>query len=434
MMRDTEKPAAPGDIRAFDLRNGKEVWRFHTIPHAGEFGADTWEGDSGRKSGGANPWGGVTIDEERGIAYAGLGAAVHDFYGGDRKGDNLFANSIVALDAQTGKRIWHYQLIHHDVWDYDLAAPPTLVNLQRDGRIIPAVVQTVKTGFVYVFDRVTGEPLFDIVEVPVPTDTDVPGEHLSPTQPIPVSPPPLSRQSFSPDELTNISSDAREFVLRTLKGLRYGTIFTPPSLGGTVSMPGYYGGLPWSGGSFDADTGVYYASSNNLPSIIKLEKLEEDGEISYRDYGYRLFSDRGVGVPLSELGIKSFPAGRPPWGSLSAVDISTGQILWQSTLGEYPELTQRGIPPTGTPNLGGNIVTGGGIVFIGATQDAMFRAFDKNTGEVLWKHPLATAAVATPSTYSVSGRQYVAINAGGGRFAPRSGDSFVAFTLPVRTK
>lgn len=413
-------PSAPGDIRAFNLLTGEEVWRFHTVPRKGEVGNETWEGDSWKARGGANPWSGVTVDEKRGFVFAGLGSAAYDFYGGDRKGNNLFANSIVALNAMTGNRIWHHQLIHHDVWDYDLAAAPTLVSVERKGKKIDAVVQTIKSGFIYVFERDTGKPVFDIIETPVPTSTDVPGEWLSPTQPMPVSPPPLSRQGFSPDDITNISAESRAHVLGQLKGLNYGPLFTPPSLRGTVWMPGFYGGVPWSGSSFDPTTGLLYVNTNDLPKLLKLVPSPPGSPLPYGGVDYAPFTDH-----------EGYPAISPPWGNLTAINLNTGEIAWRSTLGEYPELIARGLSPTGTENLGGTIVTAGGLVFIAATKDELFRAFDKTSGKELWRYKLPAAGIATPSTYSVNNRQYVVIAAGGApRLNSKPGDAFVTFALP----
>jgi quinoprotein glucose dehydrogenase len=410
--------AAPGDVRAFDVRTGKELWRFHTVPRPGELGNETWKGDSWRDRGGANPWSGVTVDVRRGIAFVALGSAAFDFYGGDRHGDNLFANSVVALDARTGKRIWHYQIIKHDIWDYDLPAPPILVTVNRAGRQIDAVAQVTKTGHLFLFDRVTGKPLFDIVERPVPA-SDVPGEQAAKMQRFPVKPPPLVPQSFTEEMVTDISKESREYVLERLKTLRIGPIFTPIDAKGTVVLPGLHGGFSWAGASFDPETGLLYANTNNIPRVMNLIPTP-DRPNPYRISGYDRFVDQ-----------EGYPAVKPPWGMLNAIDLNRGEIRWQVVLGEYAELTERGIPPTGTETLGGTIVTAGGLIFIGGTKDEKFRAFDKRSGKVLWEYQLPAGGYATPSTYAVNGKQFVVIAAGGGgKLQTKSGDSFVAFSLP----
>jgi quinoprotein glucose dehydrogenase len=411
-------PAAPGDVRAFDVRTGKELWRFHTVPRPGEFGNETWRGDSWRDRGGANPWNGVAVDVRRGIAYVALGSAAFDFYGGDRHGDNLFANSVVALDARTGKRIWHYQIIKHDIWDYDLPAPPILVTVNHAGRRVDAVAQVTKTGYLFLFDRVTGKPLFDIVERPVPA-SDVPGERAAKMQRFPVKPPPLVPQSFTEEMVTDISKESREYVLERLKTLRFGPIFTPIGAQGTVVLPGLHGGFSWAGASFDPETGLLYANTNNIPRVMSLAPAA-DRPYPYRISGYDRFVDQ-----------EGYPAVKPPWGMLNAIDLNRGEIRWQVALGEFAELSERGIPPTGTETLGGTIVTAGGLIFIGGTKDEKFRAFDKRSGKVLWEYKLPAGGYATPCTYAVNGKQFVVIAAGGGgKLQTKSGDSFVAFSLP----
>ena len=261
--------AAPGDIRAFDVRTGRQLWRFRTVPAPGEFGHETWAGDSWKNRGGANAWGGFSVDVERGLVFAGLGSAAFDFYGGDRHGENLFANCTIALDATTGKRVWHFQTLRHDLWDHDLPIYPNLVTVTHDGRQIDAVAQVTKTGYVFLFDRETGRPLFDIEDKAVPA-SDVPGEHAWPTQPIPVKPPPFAEQLFDETNVTDIGAANRESVLAQLRKVRRGPAFNPPSLEGTVVIPGFHGGANWSGASFDPTTGVLYVNSNNVPNIITL--------------------------------------------------------------------------------------------------------------------------------------------------------------------
>ncbi len=413
--------AAPGDIRAFDVRTGKEVWTFRTVPRPGEFGSETWQGDSWKGRGGANAWGGISVDAERGLVFAGLGSAAFDFYGGDRKGDNLFANCTIALDARTGKRVWHFQTLHHDLWDHDLPVYPNLVTVMHEGRRVDAVAQVTKTGYVFLFDRETGKPLFEVRETPVPP-SDLPGEQAAATQPIPIRPPPFSVQFFDESNVTDIGEANRASVLAGLKGVRRGPAFNPPSLKGTVVVPGYHGGATWSGASFDPTTGLLYVNSNNVPNLITLVGAKESPTRHgvYGHLGYVQFLDH-----------EGYPAIKPPWGQLNAIDLNTGEFAWRVPLGEHPELTAHGVPRTGTETFGGSIVTAGGLVFIAGTKDERIHAFDKRTGELLWEHALPAGGYATPATYEADGRQYVVIAAGGaGKLRTRAGDAFVAFALP----
>lgn len=416
-------PAAPGDVRAFDVRTGRQAWRFHTIPRPGEYGHDTWEGDSWKNRGAANAWGGVSVDEKRDMVFFALGSAAFDFYGGDRKGKNLFANCVVAVDAATGERVWHFQTLHHDLWDHDIPIYPNLVSVTRGGARIDATAQVTKTGFVYLFDRETGEPLFEIEERPAPA-SDVPGEEAWPTQPVPVKPPPFARQRFTEDDVTNISPESRAAVLSRLRNLRAGQQFVPPSIEGSVTTPGFHGGATWSGASFDPETGILYVNSNNVPNVITLVKADPGSAYPYTHTGYFRFLDP-----------EGYPAIKPPWGVLNAIDLARGEFAWRVPLGEHPELTARGVPQTGTENFGGTIVTAGGLVFIGGTKDEKFHAFDKSTGELLWEYKLPAGGYATPSTYMAGGRQFVVIAAGGGgKLGTKPGDSFVAFALPQRDR
>ena len=412
------EPAAPGHIRAFDVHTGVMAWIFHTLPRPGEFGNDAWQGDSWRSTGGANDWGGMTLDEKRGWVFVSTGSAAFDFYGGQRLGSNLFANCVMALDAATGKRIWHYQVVHHDLWDRDLPCPPSLVTLNIGGKQVDAAVQPTKFGQLFILDRETGVPLFPIEERPVPP-SDVPGEQAWPTQQQVLKPPPYTRQAFTEDDITNISPEAHAYILETFKKSRSGT-WCPPSLQGTIVFPGFDGGSNWGSGSFDPTTGWYYINSHDEPWVMTLVPAPEGAGYPYSHTGYNHFVDQ-----------EGYAAIKPPWGQLTAFDLNRGEIAWQVVLGEFKELTARGIPPTGTQNMGGSIVTAGGIVFIGSTQDEMFRAFDKTNGKLLWKTQLPAGGYATPCTYEAGGKQYVVIAAGGGgKPRTRSGDAYVAFALP----
>ena len=356
------------------------------------------------------------------MVFAGLGSASADFYGGDRHGANLFANSTIALDARTGKRIWHFQTLHHDLWDHDLPVYPNLVAVTRDGKRIDAVAQVTKTGYVFLFDRETGKPLFDVEEKPVPA-SDIPGEQASPTQPIPVKPPPIAAQFLDESNVTDIGEANRKSALARLRRIRSGPAFNPPSRQGTVVIPGFHGGANWSGASFDPTTGLLYVNSNNVLNIVTLVESRASvapGHGPYATTGYEKFLDH-----------EGYPAIKPPWGLLTAINLNTGEFAWQIPLGEHPELTARGVQRTGTETFGGTIVTAGGLVFIGGTKDERFHAFDKQTGKLLWEHALPAGGYATPATYQVNGRQYVVIAAGGaGKLQTKAGDAFVAFSLP----
>ena len=409
-------PGAPGDVRAFDVHTGKEVWRFHTAARPGEVGNETWEGDGWKDRTGVNAWSGFTIDEKHGILFGGLGSASSDFYGADRKGANLFANCTLALNARTGKRLWHFQEVHHDLWDHDNPCPPVMVTVMHNGKRVEAVAQLTKTGFCYLFDRLTGKPLFDVVEKPA-TPSSVPGELAYPTQPEPVKPPAFSRGVFTADQITDISPESHDYVEKMLRTLHFGLPYEPPTPAGTVVSPGFHGGATWSGGCFDPTTGLLYVNSNNVPYISVIRPNASGG---YDFGGYTYFNDQF-----------GYPGNKPPWGSLTAIDLNTGTFAWQVPLGEYPELKAKGVPQTGTENFGGTIVTEGGLVFVGGSKDEMFHAFDKATGKLLWEFKLPFGGYATPSTYRVNGRQYVVIGAGGGgKLRTKSGDTYIAFALP----
>ena len=412
--------SAPGDPRAFDARTGKELWRFHTIPREGEFGNETWEGDSWRNAGGANNWGGTTVDQRRGWIFLGTGSASPDFFGGHRKGDNLFANSTLCLDARTGKRLWHFQTLRHDLWDHDLPVYPNLVTVKQQGRKREAVAQVTKTGYVFLFDRVSGKPLFPIQEIPAPPSA-VPGERAALTQPVPVKPPPFCAQSMSEQDLSNLSPESHEELLQRFRTYRSGRAL-PVGTNSTVVLPGFHGGATWSGASFDPTTGILYVNSNNQPNVARLAEQPPGAPEPYKPTGYVQFKDKN-----------GYPAIKPPWGLLNAIDLNKGEMVWQVPLGEHPELTRRGIPQTGTESFGGTIVTAGGLVFIGGTKDEKFHAFDKTTGKLLWDYKLDAGGYATPCTYMVEGRQFVTIAAGGGgKLGTKSGDAFVTFALETK--
>lgn len=419
IVKSTSSRPSPGDVAAYNVRTGEREWIFHTIPREGEFGNETWEDDSWKHEGGANAWGGMSVDEERGIVFLPVTTPGYSFYGGTRPGKNLFSNSVVALDAATGERIWHYQLIHHGIWDKDPAAPPVLATVEHDGRRIDAVAQASKRGDLFLLDRETGEPLFEVEEREVP-QSDLPGEQTWPTQPFPVKPPPFTRQGYTEDDLPTISDEAYEYARQELEQRKAGHPFTPPSEEGTIMLPGLRGGAHWGGAAFDPTTGYLYINDTEVPWVLQMREADSDSS----PYPY-------LGRQWQFVDPEGYPAIKPPWGKLNAIDLNSGEIVWQVPLGEYEALTERGIPPTGTDNLGGPIVTAGGLVFIGATKDEKFRAFDADTGEILWETDLPAGGYATPATYQVNGKQYVVISAGGGGLlGTEQSDAFVAFALP----
>jgi quinoprotein glucose dehydrogenase len=504
-------PAPPGDIRAFDVRTGALRWTFHTIPRPGEFGYDTWPKDAWKNAGAANNWAGMTVDVNRGIVYVPTGSAVFDFYGGDRLGNDLFADSLIALDAETGKRIWHFQGVHHDLWDRDFPAPPALLTVTHDGQRVDAVAQTTKSGLLYVFDRKTGKSLFPIQELPFPK-SDVPGEVTSPTQPFPTLPAPYTQQSTTVDTLTNRTPEAHAWAVKQFTSMIGGGQFVPPSVDKlTVDMPGFAGGGEWGGVAVDTSTGVLYVNANDtawlvgltvpppagslgekvyqnqcsgchginragsppaIPALEGIEGILTDQEIAGiirqgrgRMPPFNSLSDEqvqavvryltrapqlqdqpppGAGedgkddMPYKTIAFRRFtdpegyPATAPPWGTLSAIDLNTGQYLWKIPFGTYPELVAKGMADTGSDNYGGPVVTAGGLLFIGASVfDEKFHAYDKTTGKLLWETALPFAGLATPSTYMVNGKQYVVIAAGGGQSSRKpSGGVYVAFALP----
>ena len=507
--------AAPGHIRAFDAITGHLKWVFHTIPQPGEFGYDTWPENAYKKIGAVNNWSGMSLDEKRGVVYFGTGSPASDFYGGEREGANLFANCIMALDAETGKMKWYYQTIHHDLWDRDHPSPPNLATITQKGKKIDVVVQATKDGLIYVLDRDTGTSIFPVEERAVPTN-GLPGEHPYPTQKYPVKPLPFTRQVYTEADITDISPEAHAYIKERFLKIRSDNKFTPPSTTGTLLF-GYSGGAEWGGNAADPD-GIFYQNANEEPWELHMIDANQKKNEALSSPGNRLYlancaachgQDRkgsgpelpglvDVGKRLSPEAIKSllktgsgrmpsfahlsdkehdvivdfllnrekvqaeqpiskkeavvskdgfpykpayvtkswerftdqngYPGIKPPWGTLNAIDLNTGEYLWRVPLGEYPELTKKGVPVTGTDSYGGPLVTAGGLVFIAGTKDERIRAFDKKTGKVVWEYQLPAGGFATPITYQVGSTQYIVIAAGGGR-GQKPGGNYIAFAL-----
>ena len=420
---------AYGDIRGWDAKTGRLLWTFHTVPRPGEPGSETWPAGGWKNRSGTNTWGFLTIDVKRGIVYAPLGSPTADFYGADRVGDNLYGNSLVALDARTGETKWRQQLVHHDLWDYDLAAPPALFDIHRNGRVIPAVAQITKMGLLFVFDRVTGEPVYGMEERPVPQSV-VPGEVTSKTQPFPVKPPPLGKNTFQMEEMYDRSPEHARFCkeLFETNQMKIGGPYTPlPLEGNALFFPSTLGGGNWGGVSIDPSLGLLFSNVMHVGQWGHMEK---------RDSGYRRTSAYGTYARFWNRDTR-IPCQNPPFGELIAVDLASGDIAWRTPLGRIEELEAIGVRNTGTLNLGGSIATAGGLVFIGATNDARFRAFESKTGKLLWEEKLEASGHTSPITYmGRDGRQYVALMAaGGGAFlgGPLS-NSLVAFALPDVTR
>lgn len=514
--------AAPGHIRAYDVRTGKIRWTFHTIPQPGEFGYESLEDkDAWKHLGGANCWAGMSLDEKTGTVFVPTGAIAADFYGGSRLGDGLFGNCILALDAATGKRIWHFQTVHHDLWDRDPPSAPVLVSIKKDGKDIDALAQTTKAGFIFLLDRTTGKPIYPVEERPVPATSDLAGEKPSPTQPVPTWPKPFVRQALTEKDLNDLVPDSEYIALkRRLAGLKTGDIFTPPSRQGTVIFPGFDGGAEWGGPAYDPASDILYVNASEMPWILTMIEVKDKAahKEDYLEAGKRLYrqncmschgperkgggnypsllsvnkkysdatfhqllsagrgmmpafnrlteqeqhaiaafileqkdqhakpfvassseDDRYLHLPYTNTGYHKFltregyPAVKPPWGTLTAIDLNTGAVVWKDTLGDYPEFKAKGIH-TGTENYGGPVVTAGGLLFIAATKDSKIRAFDKKTGVLLWEADLPASGFATPTVYQKDGKEYVVIACGGGKLKTTSGDAYVAFALPSQKK
>ena len=511
--------AALGSIQAFNIRTGKLAWVFHTIPEPGEFGYETWPKDVYKNTtgvGAANNWSGMSVDRKRGILFVPTGSAANDFYGAHRKGANLFANCLLALDAKTGKRIWHFQMVHHDILDRDPPAPPNLITVRHNGELIDAVAQVTKQGYVFVFNRETGAPLFPIREIPVP-QSDIPGEEAWPTQPLPEKPAPYARQIFTENDINPYAVNRQELVELFRKSRSEGP-FTPLSEKGTIIYPGLDGGAEWGGAAVDPD-GIIYINSNEMawlislrrdtaqaqnvsmspgqslyvancttchgtnlkgnplsgyPSLVDIaartkresatniishgkgrmpafpkfteeqrkalvaflfgdekaapvapkeaglsKKPKNDSIVSYSISGYTKFLDKN-----------GFPAIRPPWGTLNAIDLNTGEYVWTIPFGEIAGLTGKGADAHGAESYGGPVITASGLLLIAGTKDGFFRVYDKTNGKLLWQTQLPAAAFATPSTYQVNGKQYIVMPCGGTKLGAKGGDSYVAFALP----
>ena len=502
--------SVPGHIRAYNVKTGEQEWIFHTIPHPGEYGYETWPAAAWQYAGGANAWAGFSLDEERGILFAPTGSASFDFYGGDRIGENLFANSLIAIDAETGKRKWHFQTVHHDIWDRDLPAPPNLVTVTHEGKQIEAVAQITKSSYVFLFDRATGEPLFPIEEVPTQPST-LEGEAAWPTQPIPVKPPPFSRNRVTEQDLTTRTPEAHDYAKKIWEQASEGEHFMPLTEAGTFVFPGLDGGGEWGGAAFEPSSGNLIINASEMPWILSLRKADAIGDrnISKGKSIYNAFclschgkdlegGDMFGAVPsLKNLkerldekmvaailkngkgampsfaflpddqvkAISSFlletadaekveiakedtwpypyyfngytrfqdeegyPAITPPWGTLNAINLNTGEISWKVTLGEYPELMQAGTEPMGSESYGGPVVSASGLIFIAGTLDEKFRVFDSSNGDLLFETKLPAAGFATPAVYAIDGQQHVVIACGGGKLGKKSGDAYVAFSL-----
>ncbi len=490
-----ELPSIPGDIRGFNIKTGALEWIFHTIPEKGEFGADTWPENARKTNGGANCWGGMTLDKERGVVYVPTASPSFDFYGADRPGMNLFANCLLALDASTGERLWHFQTTHHDLWDRDNGSPPNLVTVKHNGKNIDAVALATKLGYVFLFDRDSGKPLFPIEEIAVPTEGGLPGEKPWPTQPIPSKPEPFTRQGYKEAYYSDISEGNVERIKKDIADNGYQTgIYEPPTEKGSIVVPAAHGGSNWGGSSLNPKTGIMFINAVDMPWFVKMinlgDDMDEDKDLTGKslfkmycsschgmdkkgtEYGPNVVA-RGHSIPFQEFNsllingrepmpafkqltqgqrtkiiafvkglseeesaaennklekvtvtppqpytfsgygfyndAEGYPAIKPPWSTLSAVDLNKGELLWQVPLGQNKKLAEKGIHGTGSFTRGGGIATAGGLIFIASTSDQKFRSFDQNTGKVLWETQLPGTGQAVPSTYAIKDKQYVTI-------------------------
>ena len=422
----------PGDVQAFDVRTGRRVWRFNPIPQPGEFGNETWEDSSWTRMGHTNVWAPFTVDVVRGIVYLPFGTPSNDWYGGERKGDNLFAETLVALDARTGRRIWHYQITRHGLWDYDLPSPPVLATIRKDGRPLDIVAMVSKQGWVFVFDRATGEPVWPIEQRAVPA-SDVPGERTSPTQPFPTKPPPFSKQGFTEEDVIDFTPEVKRLALEEIRRYRVGPLYTPPSVQGTITMPGAIGGGGWGGGAFDPSSGILYVKATNNPALSKVSRVETQSDTVQAQFMVELGRSLGVRFPAAGDGerVADLPIHKPPYGTLTAIDLNRGENLWQVPLGDEPSIRNhpmlRGatLPPLlGVRGAPGPIVTRSGLLFVTGGGQVLY-AIDARDGRTLWQHDFRRVAYSVPMTYATrDGRQFVVVATGSGTNA-----ELVAFAL-----